>query len=204
MDPALLALIAFIVLAYGVRFALRRRNGWMFDQVDMSLDLEPVGRGRFAGRYREYDVRVRVEEGRRRDDGEPNRKTYITYEIDAPGLPDGLFIHPEEFSHRLEKLVGRQDIETGDTVFDDAIVVRADDAATVEQLLSHSALRHRMLAACKRFTEFQIRGGVIYGQLQALADADDLDELVDLAEALSAVEPPPPTVTGVDPSLVQR
>lgn len=131
-----------------------------------------------------------------------SRQTWSAVSAAAPGA--GAFtleLAPQNFLMRIATALGLQDIQVGDPTFDQAFIVRSNDAASAAAALLPE-IRTRLLTAFQRVFAGQIavKGGEVrYSEGGGLGDAacvarmaDMLEvvcDLAEVAEALPALKP---------------
>ncbi len=131
--------IVIAVISGIIRVAARAQRAtgliWQGAASDLGLGFEPgswTKQPRIAGQRNGLDIEVSVKAQRSGN----NSTVLTTYRVSYPRLgPDMKLTRQTGFS-RITQAFGAQDIEVGDQSFDDAFVVKSDDANAVKLLLT--------------------------------------------------------------------
>jgi hypothetical protein len=162
----------------------------------LGFEASPTVTGQYRGRQvRFFDYRT---------GSGKNRRSWSAVSAAAPG--SGAFtleLAAENFLTRIATSMGLQDLKIGDPIFDQAFIVRSNDAAAAAAALLPE-IRTRLLTAFPRLFggALTVKGGEVrYAEGGGLGDAACVARLADLlevvcdlaevAEALPALQPPP-------------
>lgn len=103
-----------------------------------------------------------------------NSKLYSFMKLELKDLPTGIHVYREKRVHKVIKIFGYQDIQTGDQEFDEKFMVRGENP---EQVLSYLTLGRR--TALKKYgmeiPDLELRQGALYLERRGLWKK--LDEL---------------------------
>ena len=160
----------------------------------LGFEASPTVTGQYRGRQvRFFDYRT---------GSGKNRRSWSAVSAAAPG--SGAFtleLAAENFLTRIAVSMGMQDLKIGDPIFDQAFLVRSNDAAAAALL---PEIRARLLTTFPRLFggELTVKGGEVrYAEGGGLGDAacvarlaDMLElacDLAEVAEALPALQPQP-------------
>ena len=130
--------IAFIVLIVFFGYHQTQKKATIWTQVAADLGLHHArpsnwNVGQIGGAFRDFQVEVRTFT---RGSGK-NKSTWTSIRTWAnPNLGLGFKIYREGFLSGLGKMVGFQDIQTGDAEFDGRFTIKGADEGAVLQLLS--------------------------------------------------------------------
>lgn len=154
----------FFVAAVGAVIAVARsasshqrvNTEWQEAASRLGILLRPgKGLGRhpsMEGQVREMLVKI--------DIVSRNDTTYTRYRVRFPKLLLGLELQKEGFINRVGRLLGMQDIDVGDAIFDREVVVRGDVPAQVREFLT-PARRLAIRALFEAHPEARIHDGEI-------------------------------------------
>lgn len=129
------------------------------------------------------DIKVTVDSFTKRsnDDDDKRSQTYTRVVASSRrGLPLDAHVYGEHVFSGLGKMLGFQDVETGDSTFDGTFVVKADSEQTVLELLDEDL--RRALVGAGSAIQFKYEQGVVTLTWRGLElDVAVLDARVDLA-----------------------
>lgn len=143
-----LVFFLFILMMIGGMFALGFRQWTLavaaWQEAAIQLGLKSASSSMFSqssmtGRVRDLDVRVHTE--RRSTSGNDNKKYFTVYSVNywADGPP--VSIKREKGFGIMKRLLGTTDVQIGDPVFDDALIIDSPDAAAVTAFLTPTRRR---------------------------------------------------------------
>ncbi len=150
METLILALVVSVFVAgmflVGISVRKQRLEAWRRFAERHSLKLvqqSGMSRPRITGRWKGVPVVLQIE---MRGSGN-SRKAYTraTARFSAT-LPRGLDIAGENFTHKVAKLLGGQDIQVGELVTDRALRIKGDEPAEVRRLLGNWRVRSAVLS----------------------------------------------------------
>ncbi|VAX20901.1 hypothetical protein MNBD_NITROSPINAE03-468 [hydrothermal vent metagenome] len=106
-----------------------------------------------------------------------NKVLYSFMKLELESLPTGIHVYPEKSVHKVIKIFGYQDIQTGDPEFDGKFMVRGENP---EQVLSY--LTWNRQTALKKYSikipNLELRKGAIYMERRGLIKKiDELEKL---------------------------
>ncbi len=149
MSAPLLMFGLMIMIAFGVLFfshynSQKKGKAWkaMADRLKLSYQTGGFFKpGRVYGPFQDYQIEVRTIT---RGSGK-NSKTYTQINTLAhPPLAMGLRVYREGFFSSVGKVLGFQDIQTGDATFDERFIIKGRNEDAVRRLLTPN-LRVAML-----------------------------------------------------------
>lgn len=153
----------------------------------LSVDVENTRMsGRYEGMHVEVDTQLRGQQ----------RWTVFTVRFDRP-LGVGLVITRQTSLSSLGKLLGMQDIETGDRTFDDRFVIKGNPASTVRSMLGPE-VRQRLAALADQATKIEVKDDMLRAEVQWLVvEPQDVESgIATLAGAAAALAGVGPTHAG--------
>ncbi|MBN1888740.1 MAG: hypothetical protein JW850_12155 [Thermoflexales bacterium] len=183
-------LVAGGMLILGLAFAYfnrqRRRQAWTELAERTGLTFEPggfLGGGRVTGNYRGYDLRL--DTFTRRHGRSSTTYTRIVLSLSNPTSLE-LALSNEGVFGKLGKLLGAQDIQTGDEELDRRFVVKGQPAEAIVTLLTAGGLRYRLLETPSSFKLELKNQQLYYEQRGAERNVDHLQSTLTLLSELAA------------------
>ena len=181
--------IAFPVIVVYLIFRSRKtyNEAWTraAEQTGLTLIRGGIGYPRLSGSYRERPASVTGRSGGR------NSPPYTVYEVEVPASRIArLILSRRNLFTGIESVLGAQDIEIGDTPFDEAFTVRSTEPEKALAFLSDASdLRYRLLDEIP--SALRVEGGKVrVSERDIQLDPDliqrRLDLLVEVASRLEA------------------
>ena len=167
-------------------------QSWAAAARTLGITLKPTGGlGGLFGRYsmtgtvRSLQVTI--------DTHSSNDRTYTRYRVRYPSLNLGLTAKRQHPIARIGKFFGMQDIEIGDPVFDEAIILKGDYPENVIQFLTPDR-RVAITGLIENFPNAVITDTeIVYSQPKFVTLASDLtsimQRIISVAQALQGVDP---------------
>ena len=153
--------IAIIMVAVGISQSKRSAEAWSGTAQTLGLSFDSGGTFRkriISGKYRDNHVIIDTFS---RSSGKSST-TYTRYRIRYPRpLGLGLRLTREGFFTGVSKAFGAQDIQLGDAVFDQAVLIKGNDPQAVARFLT-LARRSRIHRALLSFSRLKISDDEIY------------------------------------------
>lgn len=135
IDPFWLIVVVGILISMGVSGYQKMQHrtakeDWARAAKELSLTLGSGGKRRLSmtGSEGKLDLLVEVRKG--------NDSTVTHYEVTLPPSKTGLKLAREGSWHSFMKVLGGQDIEVGDTTFDERFVIKANSAEAARRYLT--------------------------------------------------------------------
>ncbi len=98
-----------------------------------------------------------------------DRRVFTIMSVEIPDVPAGLTIYRENAFLKFTKLLGAQDVTTGDPAFDAAFVVKGNDPARVSAWLDEPR-RRAILRILGEDSDIDIREGCLHFQRGQVVD----------------------------------
>jgi hypothetical protein len=91
-----------------------------------------------------------------------NRTTYTQHHatINAP-MPQGLVLYKEGFFSKMGKMMGGQDVQTGDRQLDDAFIIKGQDLLGIHDLLNLPPVKQALLYMIARYPGMRLDGRAV-------------------------------------------
>lgn len=170
----LIFLIGLPIAYLSVQYRKRRTRSWMelAERLGLSYteedDAQPAIRGTLGGR----PISVRCEQ---RSSG--NSRHYVTVlsvELD-PSAPLGLRLSPESLFTKAAKLVGAQDVQVGDPLFDKTFLIKAHDEDEAIRYFEPAHRRQALLDLHARVKGWWIADGALVTEPLGILTGDQIE-----------------------------
>jgi hypothetical protein len=104
--------------------------------------------------------------------------------IELPGIAKDLRVYPEKISSKIGKMLGSQDITTGDEEFDKSFMIKGSNPDDVNRYLTPDR-RHILLSGSKDLGQLEIAAGQLYAVRKG--QVGELSELSLLSSKMAAM-----------------
>lgn len=187
----------FSLIAFVIYWSKKSHNdAWSRAAEQLRLDYKQGGFGKHSqltGKYRGYFVSVDIEV---HSHGKSST-TYTRYKVwPTLPIPDGLVVTKEGLLNKIGKFLGGQDIQVGDPVVDNALLIKGrSESEVVEFFQRTGAGRHLLqlmtLGRMARFTASEGFVVLVLGvQKNPTMMGAELDEIVALAKRMDGTHTP--------------
>jgi hypothetical protein len=196
MEVLFYLLVGGVVLAISLYKKAQTREQWEQAANDLGLTFQSgfFTGAKLSGRYNAAPIEVyKVTRG-----GKNNRRTYTVFEVGLPPrAPGNLVIADEGLLAGIGKFMGMQDIEVGDSIFDDAFVIKGQNPAAVKRFLSQDNVTDQILELSNKYpNRFEIKDGKITVEVRGAAPSfeiemalDDLTRCIDAMRGKDVTDP---------------
>ena len=188
--PFIVIAIAFIILLIAIWALVRNsrlkiRQAWLEAAAALDLDCDP-DQPSIEGVLNGVEVTANTFTIKSTD-GSQNTRTAIKADL-APALPGGLTIFREvALFNSLGKLVGWQDILTGDQRFDDKFLIKAQDPLVALKFLNND-VRSAIVEYDRKVDQFRLESDrLCYDTFGVISDPNHLKTVLEAQSKLANI-----------------
>lgn len=179
MSPELIIVIPLILMIPFMVYAFRRQAQLVqqWKEVGMRLGFEPYtslhgASGQLVGTLHGVRVLARWEQ---RGSGK-NRYTMTVLRIELPSeTPIGLAVSTEGLMAKASKLIGAQDVQTGDALFDKTLLIKGVDEEEVREYFGPAHRREALLELGRAGMSWWIADGALVSEQSGLIPGERLE-----------------------------